>query len=195
MTEYNQSIMKWLPVWWKHLYMIDKTVILIIAFGVLIDISFFRTWVRSYSRRTFAALFVAITGVLFWFVEAPDPRFGTGFLLPLIYFQYAPLIKNIKGLEGRYLYIIVNRIKYISAFFIIIYISYRAVYFFRPRQFVFPEGINYTTLIQPGCDGQIKKMIMDNAVSIPQLPDSCRNFIFRGTSIRQGFKPVLQLFH
>ncbi|HWY34835.1 MAG TPA: hypothetical protein VNX68_09320, partial [Nitrosopumilaceae archaeon] len=68
MAEYNQSTMKWLPVWWRHLYMIDKTVLLIIVFGVLVDISFFRTWVRSYSRRTFAALFVTITGVLFWFV-------------------------------------------------------------------------------------------------------------------------------
>lgn len=186
---YANSIKIWLPVWWRNLYMIDKTVILIIIFGVLVDISFFRTWVRSYSGRTFVALIVAITGVLFWFVEAPDPRFGTGFLLPLIYFQYAPFIKNIKGMEDRYLFLLMDWIKYISTFFIIIYIGYRAVYFFKPRQFVFPEGIDYTTLIQPGCDGQIKRMIIENAGPIPQLPDSCRNFIFRGTEIRQGFKP------
>ncbi len=105
------------------------------------------------------------------------------------------LIKNIKGLEERYLYILINWIKYISTFFIIIYIGYRAVYFFKPRQFIFPEGIDYTSLIQPGCDGQIKKMIMDNTESIPQLPDSCRNFIFRGRTIRQGFKPAPPLFH
>ncbi|HXB29164.1 MAG TPA: hypothetical protein VNW49_05060 [Puia sp.] len=190
-TEYNQSIMKWFPLWWKHLYMIDKTVILIIAFGVLVDISFFRTWVRSYSKRKFAALIVAITGVLFWFVEAPDPRFGTGFLLPLIYFQYAPLIKNIRSLGDNNLYNIVNRIKYISTFIIIIYTGYRAVYFFRSRQLLFPEGIDYTTLIKPGCDGQIKKMIIENTDSIPQIPDSCRNFLFRGTGIRQGFKPAM----
>jgi hypothetical protein len=190
-SEYNQSFTSWLPFWWRHLYMIDKTIILIIAFGVLVDMFFFRTWIRSYSLRTFAALFVAVTGVLFWFVEAPDPRFGTGFLIPLIYFQYAPFIKNINDLSDRYLFLVMDRIKYISTFFIIIYIGYRAVYFFKPRQFVFPEGIDYTSLIQPGCDGQIKKMILDNTESIPKLPDSCRNFIFRGRTIRQGFKPAL----
>jgi hypothetical protein len=190
-SEYNQSFISWLPAWWRHLYMIDKTVILIITLGVLIDLSFFRKWIRSYSRRTLAALIIAITGVLFWFVEAPDPRFGTGFLIPLIYFQYGFLIKNIKSLEDRYLYILINWIKYISTSCIIIYIGYRAVYFFKPRQLTFPKGIDYTSLIQPGCDGQIKKMIMDNTESIPQLPDSCRNFIFRGRTIRQGFKPAL----
>jgi len=190
-SEYNQSFISWLPIWWRHLYLIDKTIILIIAFGVLVDMFFFRTWICSYSRRTLAALIIAITGVLFWFVEAPDPRFGTGFLIPLIYFQYGFLIKNLKSLEDRYLYILINWIKYISTSCIIIYIGYRAVYFFKPRQLIFPEGIDYTSLIQPGCDGQIKKMIMDNTESIPQLPDSCRNFIFRGRTIRQGFKPAL----
>jgi hypothetical protein len=190
-SEYNQSLISWLPAWWRHLYVIDKTIILIIAFGVLVDMFFFKLWMRSNSRRTFAALFVALTGVFFWFVEAPDPRFGTGFLLSLIYFQYAPFIKNIKGLEDGYLFLFVDWIKYISTFFIIIYIGYRAVYFFKPRQLVLPEGIDYSSLIQPDCDGQIKKMIMDNAESIQQLPDSCRIFIFRGRTIRQGFKPAL----
>ena len=186
--EYNQATSRWLPVWWRHLYLIDKTVILIIAIGILVDISFFKTWIRSYSGRTFAALFVAIAGVIFWFAKAPDPRFGTGFLLTLIYFQFNPFINNMKGLEERTLKIILDRIKYISVLFVIIYVGYRLVFFFQLRQLVFPRGINYTTLILPDCDGQLKKMLMDNAESIPQLPDSCRHFIFRGTTIRQGFK-------
>jgi len=33
-------------------------------------------------------------------------------------------------------------------------------------------------------------MVMDNAASIPQLPDSCMHFMFRGTTIKQGFKPA-----
>lgn len=187
---YDNSVKIWLPAWWRHLYVIDKTVIFIIAFGILADISFFRTWLRSYSKRTFTSLLVAITGVIFWFIEAPDPRFGTGFLLPLIYFQYAPLIKNLTGPEEINIYKIANRIKYISTFFIIIYIGYRAVYFFRPQQLLFPEGINYSTLIQPGCDGQIKKMILDDSETPAHLDDSCKNFIFRGRTIRDGFNPA-----
>lgn len=189
--EYKQAIISWLPVWWRHLYLIDKTVVLIIASGVLVDLSFFRIWIQSYSRRTFAALFVAITGVVFWFVNAPDPRFGTGFLLPLIYFQYDPFIKKIKWPDNGTVKILLDRIKYISIFFVIVYAGYRLVYFFKPQQLVFPVGIEYTKLILPGCDGKIKKMLIDNAETIPQLPDSCRQFIFRGTTIRQGFKPAL----
>ncbi len=102
--EYNIPIRIWLPTWWRHLYLIDKTLILIIAFGIPTVMLFFRTWIRLFSLRTFAAFFVAITGVLFWFVEAPDPRFGTGFLLPLIYFQYAPFIRNIMEAGNGYVW-------------------------------------------------------------------------------------------
>jgi hypothetical protein len=184
----NESFHYWFPAWWKHLYVIDKIVMLVIAFGTLVDILFFRIWKRFSSSRKTSALFVAATGVLFWFVEAPDPRFGTGFLLTLIYLQYAPIISKLKGLEGRRLFLLVDGIKYLSTLCIIVYIGYRAVYFFRPRQIVFPEGINYANLIQPDCDGQIKQMILKGAEYIPQLPDSCRHFIFRGSDIRQGFK-------
>jgi len=172
------------------LYLVDKALILFIALGVGVDVLFFRIWIRPYSRRTIAGWMIALAGVVFWFVKAPDPRFGTGFLLALIYFQYSPFVSNRNGLGTRNFYMMTVWIKNISTLFIIFYIGYRAVYFFRPRQFIFPGGIHYSTLIQPDCDGQMKKMLLDKADIIPQLPDSCMHFMFRGTTIKQGFKPA-----
>jgi hypothetical protein len=84
--EYHLSLTEWLPVWWKHLYLIDIFLILLVIMGIFPVLFFINAWKKTYSGKELAAFFIALTGSVFWFIEAPDPRFGTGFLLPFIYF-------------------------------------------------------------------------------------------------------------
>ncbi len=188
--EYNNPIIDWLPLWWRHLYMIDKAVMLLIILGGVLDILFLKLWIAFYNRKTLATFFIAVIGFLLWFIKAPDPRFGTGFLLPLIYFQYIPVISYIRRIEDKYLFVIVQGIKSISTALIFLYVGYRAVNFFHPCQLIYPEGIKKESAIRADCDEQIRKMVMDDAVSPGQLPDSCMHFSFRGTAIKQGFTPA-----
>jgi hypothetical protein len=186
--EYNQSFSVWFPLWSNHLYVADKAIILLTGFGTLLDICLFRILLKNYTGKLMAAYLIAFAGAVFWFVNAPDPRFGTGFLLPLIYFQYAPFIRYIGS--GKYLFRVVPWVKNLATACLLLYMGYRAVHFFRPRQLIFPESIQNIYNAQPDCEAKLKKMILENASTSVRLPDSCMFFQFRGISIQQGFKPA-----
>ena len=92
--------------------------------------------------------------------------------------------------KDKYVNSLVIWIKNISTVFIILYIAYRAVYFFQPRQLILPDGLRNTSLSPPDCDAMLKKMILREEAVPVQLSDSCRNFRFRGTTIKHGFNPA-----
>ena len=48
--EYSNSFLNWLPVWWEHLYMIDKAVIFFIVLGIFLNLFFIKNWKRVYSQ-------------------------------------------------------------------------------------------------------------------------------------------------
>jgi len=187
---YQLSFLEWIPVWWRNLYAIDKLLIILIVSGIGLDISFFKTWKKSLHKRMLFVFIVAIAGSVFWFLKAPDPRFGTGFLLALIYCQYAPFAKIFNRLRIQNSFRLVQAIKFFSMACILMYTGYRAVYFFNPRQLLFPGGIKNAAVINPDCDDHLREMILNEENPPGQLPDSCRNFMFRGTTIRHGFKPA-----
>jgi hypothetical protein len=189
--EYKSPLVIWLPLWWKHLYVVDKLISILIPLGVCIDFIFLRQWMGQLTTRMRVGFVVALTGTLVWFFKAPDPRFGTGFLLPLIYFQYCPFsiyLNRLVGSRGNYL---IYGIRNVTAALIIGYVGYRAVYFFHSSQIIFPDGISNTAEIPEDCDAINKKMLMDGKAIPANAPDSCgHNFRFRGKLISQGFKPV-----
>jgi hypothetical protein len=188
--EYSNSFLNWLPVWWEHLYIIDKAVIFFIVMGIFLNLFFIKNWKRVYSQWEMLAFIVTLSGSVLWFIKAPDPRFGTGFLLPLIYFLYLPFIRYMDFTMDRYINSLVIWIKNISIVFIILYVGYRAVYFFHPRQLILPDGVRNTSLSPPDCDAMLKKMVLSEEAVPGQLSDSCMFFRFRGTTIKQGFKPA-----
>jgi hypothetical protein len=187
--EYSLSFRVWFPLWWKHIYVIDKAVMLLIGFGILLNLFFIRNRTRPYSRREIWAFFISFAGFLFWFIEAPDPRFGTGFLLPLLYFLYHSFVQGIFLKNYEYAVVLINWLKKISIVFICLYIGYRAIYFFHPGQLLFPDGTKNESLLPPDCEERYKKMILVDRTIPPKMPDSCRIFQFRGTTIEEGFKP------
>jgi hypothetical protein len=189
-NEYNKSFSSWIPVWWKHLYLIDKVIMLSTGLGILSIFLSFKVWIQNYSGRMVLGFSIALTGVAVWFIKAPDPRFGTGFLFPLVYFMYSPFIKYFRSYVERSGYRASVLIKTVSIFFILLYIGYRSIYFFQPRQLLFPEGIKETLNLPSGCDMKIKRMVLNDEGYFILPPDSCFYFRFRGTSIKAGFKPI-----
>jgi len=190
MSEYNNPFSVWIPVWWRHLYAVDKAILLFIATGLILDLIFLRNWMRSLTRRDLMASLIALAGTVIWFLKAPDPRFGTGFLLPLIYYLYSPFFRIAGRVEDHYVRGFVVWIKSISTACIFLYIGYRAIYFFQPSQLIYPEGIKNLSVIQPDCADRIRETVLNLSIPPARLPDSCRYFQFRGATIRQGFKPA-----
>lgn len=72
----------WLPVWWQIQDPLEKTVI---AGSLLLIIAWIAAWLRTRDRSDEGLLFLAVlhVGLLFWWVKAPDPRFGYGFWVPI----------------------------------------------------------------------------------------------------------------
>ena len=192
---YEKSWIDWLPLWWNHLYMVDRALMIVVISGILLNVFFLRKIRFAYSRRLYSGLFIAMIGTGFWFVNAPDPRFGTGFLLPFVYFLYFPFVVYWTAKKAEFIKKAQNAAMKIATFLMLIYIGYRAVYFFHPRQLFFPEGIKQVSNAQSDCDAKIKKMVLTNTVPLPPLTDSCMFFRFRGTSIKQGFMPAQGLLH
>jgi hypothetical protein len=187
--EYSKSSIDWIPVWWNHLYVADRILITMIISGILLNVLFLRKIRRAYSRRFGAGLIIAMIGTVFWFVNAPDPRFGTGFLIALAYFLYFPFMEIWVKNRADFVQKIQNGMMKISTLLILIYIGYRGVYFFHPRQFIFPEGIEQVSNLQIDCDANIKRMVLNDTIPLHPLADSCMFFRFRGTTIQQGFGP------
>ncbi len=192
---YEKSWTDWLPLWWNHLYMVDRALMIVVISGILLNVFFLRKIRFAYSRRLYSGLFIAMIGTGFWFVNAPDPRFGTGFLLPFVYFLYFPFVEYWTGKRVEFIKKAQNATMKIATFLMLIYIGYRAVYFFHPRQLFFPAGIKQVSNAENDCDAKIKKMVLTNTVPLPPLADSCMFFRFRGTTIKQGFMPAPGLLH
>ncbi len=189
--EFILSITKWFPRWWEHLLLADKFMLAMIAIGAGLNLFFFKKWKRQFSGTPGIALFfISLTGVVVWFIHAPDPRFGTGFLLPLLYFQYAPFWNDLGSLLRNYYNRSLPPVKWVTSFIILFYIGYRSMYFFSSRQLIYPEGISNPLYIGAGCDEKIKTMMFRD-IQVPlQFPDSCKTFGFRGKFLKDGFKPI-----
>ena len=89
---------EWVPIWWNLRSAADK---LIVSFSLLsiLTIILQVKKIQKLGVTKILCIITAITGTLFWFVLAPDPRFGFGFLLSLIgialQYRLGKLILNI----------------------------------------------------------------------------------------------------
>jgi hypothetical protein len=189
-TEFGLPITKWFPRWWEHLLPADKFMLAMIALGAGLNLFFYKIWKKQFSGKPGVALVISVAGAAVWFIHAPDPRFGTGFLFPLLYFQYAPFWNS----RGAFLQNYYNRLllmaKWVASFFILFYIGYRSIYFLSWNQLIYPEGVANPEHVAAGCDEKIKSM-MFREIQVPlQFPDSCKTFNFRGKFLKDGFRPI-----
>jgi hypothetical protein len=186
---FNQRFFNWLPVWFNHRYIADKMILLSVLPGLFLSVIFYRQWVSRTNRYFIIATLISLTGTVFWFVNAPDPRFGTGFLLSLIYFLYVPFFNAKLSTSPVLDSGLVPGLKWISAFFILCYTGYRCVYFFRPDQILIPEGIQVHAKMKTDCNSQFKQMLFTGGQPADLISDSCKKFQFRTGLLKDGFKP------
>ncbi|MEO6963465.1 MAG: hypothetical protein ABIY90_15950 [Puia sp.] len=187
---YRLPFSNWLPLWWRHLQLLDKVLVLALTIGGFLNLILFKKWVKAFSITSFTAFMIALSGTVLWFVNAPDPRFGTGFLLPLLYFQYSPYFVSCQFGDSRLFHKTIRRLKFFAVLMIAGYIVYRGIYFFHPQQLIFPDGVKKTMPVRPDCNDYMKSMLFGDSSAPFRLPDSCKTFINRGSSLKAGFRPL-----
>ncbi|MFI5193515.1 MAG: LIC_10190 family membrane protein [Chitinophagales bacterium] len=187
---YRLPFSNWLPLWWRHLQLMDKVLVLALTIGGFLNLILFKKWIKAFGIKSFAAFMIALSGTVLWFVNAPDPRFGTGFLLPLLYFQYSPYFVSGQFGESRLFFKTIYCLKFMAVLMIAGYIVYRGIYFFHPQQLIFPDGVKKTMPVRPDCNDYMKSMLFGDSSATFRLPDSCKTFIDRGSSLKAGFRPL-----
>lgn len=177
----------WLPAWWKLKAPVDKAILLSLAFLVLLGMA---TGFQKVEKQDYPLIITLAGGCLFWFLFAPDPRFGYGFLMGLA----GVLIFQFSSIERPQL--ILKKITFACITLLFFLVTALTVYRFGNQyekgQLIFPKGpapVPYR--ISSG--GIVEPAIMPClCAGLPQ-PCSCvpQEAERRGNSVLQGFRHKL----
>lgn len=89
LTVLHAPLRHWVPIWWQQQQLLDNKVVLLGILGLLLADLPLAWWQRRrkwplVASQLVVALGIILAGVAFWFVMAPSPRFGYGFLSPML---------------------------------------------------------------------------------------------------------------
>jgi hypothetical protein len=193
-TQYILYQNNWMSVWWEQLSAAYKFLIVIAAVNIILGL----VWIRKIlllSPQLKVIIGCEAAGILLWFLQAPDPRFGLAFLIAFPATMASNIIiprfsKNIFSDE------ISKRISWfltlVLGFGIGAYAVYRLLYFFSISNVWQPAGVPETNFLIHRC-GDIEFHIPSsddacNSIPLPCAYDSCKTFELRGKEITDGFK-------
>jgi len=182
----------WIPFWFQGI-LIQHKIVCIAA-----SLSFFLLFMKVGSTEMTKKIRIFIILLFFmslgWFITAPDPRFGYGFLLWLAFFPVSLLI-------GRYIPLLIYKvIPWIITAGICFYLYQKAAYIINDPEFL----IHTSQTVQPSYS-KIKNENLtyyepekvnnniDKRCLFTPLPSMCRTnpyLMFRGKSLKNGFRMV-----
>ncbi len=187
----KMKIGDWLPYWWSLRSLVDKIIIASMPLLAVAAILFKRKSLSKQTSYTLTGLFFLITGILFWFTQAPDPRFGFGFLIPasgLLIYLLAGNIENKLFVNKRWLTCSLLLFSTMLTF----YSTYRLANYFAPKNILLPSGVPNSPYNTITCKGININLPFKNSncgsIPVPCSQDSCTFFIPRGEDIQYGFK-------
>lgn len=130
----------WMPVWWEQKSLVQKIILGSLPALLLLNILHLRHLTFFTKNKISVLLITCFAGLIIWFMRAPDPRFGIGYLLPLssillynLFKIYLPEQMNRKVISG---------ILICLSLLLLAYTGYRFVYFFRAENVLYPFGIS-----------------------------------------------------
>jgi hypothetical protein len=187
----SMSITEWLPIWWENQSLADKSLILLLILSVCLLVIRVRQGFHSDGRLKIA-LITALAGIIFWFIQAPDPRFGFGFIIALAAVTllfYTQAGNKLYNGSWKKAFVITS---FATVVILTGYTGYRAINFFSPSQLLLPAGlklIKYKAVICNGISLNIPEMNYScGNTEVPCAYDSCRTFEARGKDVTEGFR-------
>ena len=188
-TAVNQmNASEWLPTWWQNRSTADKVIMVLLVFSFVAALLL----IKRLKRSGFITIFVLLTmisGIIFWFINAPDPRFGFGFILGFIGAVSYLIFKDKEIFIGKNIAVAIMLIVTIP---ISAYTGYRFMNFFSTDQLLTPLGIGKTAYKTFECKGlKINSPAADKDFGIIPLPCTdldCEKFSPRGNSAEDGFR-------
>lgn len=183
----DMGITEWLPGWWKNRSAADKTILVLFLISLTISFLFLKRIVYQ-GFIPLLALFTAIGGIIFWFNNAPDPRFGFGYILGFIGIVFYSILKD-KEFSIRKSAAVIVLITISTCVFS--YTVYRFINFFHADQLTTPLGISEGEYKTFDCDGIHINSPGNGEFGITPVPCTdlnCDKFSARGNNVQNGFK-------
>jgi hypothetical protein len=180
---------EWIPSWWAHRSLADRILISFSFFSLIGCLAFAKQ--IFFGERYFLLLFaISVFGSVFWFLKAPDPRFGWGFILVFPWLLTLILLKQ-KQVQSRKLpthAITVGLCLVISS-----YVFLRFKNYYIKMQWLQPLGVEQIPQKTIHCYDFYFNVPADSSlpcgnINPPCLEKDCGSFTLRGKSIADGFK-------
>jgi len=179
---------EWIPVWWKNRSVADQCIIMLLLSSFLAALLSAKKVIRS-GFIPKVALLTMLAGIIFWFMTAPDPRFGFGFILgfigTIVYLIFKE--KDISVTKNASLLLLS-----VTLLLILIYTGYRFMNFFKQDQLLTPLGIEKNEYSSFECDGiKVNSPPGGKDFGITPIPCTdlgCEKFSLRGDNIENGFR-------
>jgi len=190
----QKNLKEWFPVWLVNLSIIKKTILAVMILGtgywfllVLVNSSRIFKLLNKYKQYIFVWL-VCFLGIIYWFISAPDFRFGYGFIIVYCLLLILPLLIVIEE-KSRGLFSKIMICLLIVQYFIFVQSSIKDIiknkYYFYPASYPTAElkimKIQNKTIYSPK-SGQL----VWNA-PLPATPFLNKGFNFRGEKLADGF--------
>ncbi|HMK19296.1 MAG TPA: hypothetical protein VK492_13910 [Chitinophagaceae bacterium] len=179
---------EWLPTWWQNRSTADKVIMIFFVLSFIAILFSIKKVIRS-NFITLLVLLTMLSGIIFWFLNAPDPRFGFGFILGFIGVVSYLVFKEKEILIGKNVLIAILLLATGSIF---AYTGYRFIFFFSKEQLLIPLGIKKTEYKIFDCDGiKINSPAAHKELGITPIPCtdlSCEKFSPRGNKVEDGFR-------
>ena len=178
---------EWLPTWWQNRSTADKIIMILLVLSFISAILSIKRILLS-GFIPILVLLTLLTGIIFWFVNAPDPRFGFGSILGFIGVVSYLVFRGKEILIRKNVLIVILLLVTGSIF---AYTGYRFLNFFNKDQLLAPLGIERSEYKTFECDGIKFNSPVENEFGITPVPCTdldCEKFSPRGSKVEDGFK-------
>ncbi len=179
---------EWLPTWWQNRSAADKVIMILLVLSFLNMLLSIKK-ILSSGFIPLLVLVTLLTGIIFWFVNAPDPRFGFGSILGFIGVVSYLVFREKEIVIGKN---VLTAILLIVAGSILAYTGHRFVNFFNKDQLLTPLGIEKTEYKTFECDGEkINSPAANKDFGVTPVPCTdldCEKFSPRGNKVEDGFR-------
>lgn len=188
---YRSSLSEWVPLWWKKTAITDKLLMLTFILFFANNLFSIKKQLATRKHTGLVMFLILLMGCFLWFYKAPDPRFGTTFLIPLIWLSGKDFFESIPGMLRQSKKIFTVAVFCLSGI-ITCYTIYRLYNFSNTRQFLLPTGIPKVPYNTFTCQGATMYQTLNpeecGLSPVPCIKDSCNTFQLRGSDMEEGFR-------
>jgi hypothetical protein len=134
----NMHLIEWVPVWWNQKSIPQKVIIVLIPFFTVLNLLKLPSYISKEKKKELFTVTISTLGIVSWFILAPDPRFGLGFIIPCLSMPSNYIISSINYLPTKRIFIGIIACMCIILF---IYLLHRLTHFFDLENILVPSGL------------------------------------------------------